>query len=70
VEKQVAQFIEWWNNSPRIHPVYFAALAHFKFVEIHPFINGNGRTARALMNVLLYRAGYPMVVFFNFYIYV
>ncbi len=41
------------------HPVLAAARAHFKLVAIHPFADGNGRTARLLMNLLLMRHGYP-----------
>lgn len=40
------------------HPVIYAALLHLKFVTIHPFIDGNGRTARLLMNVALLQKGY------------
>ncbi|KAH8345375.1 hypothetical protein KR084_008274, partial [Drosophila pseudotakahashii] len=40
----------------------YAALAHYKLVHIHPFIDGNGRTSRLLMNTLLMRAGYPPVI--------
>lgn len=40
------------------HPVIYAALVHLKFVNIHPFIDGNGRTARLLMNVALMQNGY------------
>jgi Fic family protein len=42
-----------------LHPVVHAALVHLDFVKIHPFVDGNGRTARILMNVLLRREGYP-----------
>jgi len=35
-----------------------AALAHHRLAEIHPFIDGNGRTARLVMNLILMRAGY------------
>jgi Fic family protein len=45
-----------------LHPVIFAAQAHFKFVDIHPFIDGNGRTARLLMNLLLLKYGYPIAI--------
>jgi Fic family protein len=41
------------------HKVLKAAQAHYDFVAIHPFVDGNGRTARLLMNLLLIRAGYP-----------
>ncbi len=44
------------------HPVIFAALAHKKFVEIHPFIDGNGRTARLLMNLILLKNGFPITI--------
>ena len=46
-------------NADITHPVLQAATAHYHFVAIHPFIDGNGRTARLLMNLLLIRAGYP-----------
>lgn len=44
------------------HPVKAAALAHKEFVFIHPFIDGNGRTARLLMNLLLLQEGYSIVM--------
>ena len=37
----------------------YATIAHYRFVSIHPFRDGNGRTGRLLMNLLLLRAGYP-----------
>jgi Fic family protein len=44
------------------HPVILAALAHHRLVEIHPFVDGNGRTARLVMNLLLMKHGYPPTV--------
>lgn len=44
------------------HPVELAALAHHRLVAIHPFMDGNGRTARLVMNLILMRAGYPPTV--------
>ncbi len=58
-------FIEWLNVNiavDEIHPIQIAALAHYKFVWIHPFYDGNGRTARLLMNLILMRAGYPPII--------
>lgn len=40
----------------------YAALAHYKLVHIHPFSDGNGRTSRLLMNMILMQAGYPPVI--------
>jgi len=44
------------------HPVEYAALIHLKLVQIHPFIDGNGRTARLLMNLALLQAGYFITI--------
>jgi len=44
------------------HPVVYAALLHLKLVTIHPFVDGNGRTARLLMNLVLLRSGYPITI--------
>lgn len=46
----------------KIHPVENAAYLHHRFVEIHPFIDGNGRVARLLTNLYLIAEGYPPVV--------
>lgn len=58
------RFEEWLNSGATmsLHPIKHAALAHYKLVHIHPFIDGNGRTSRLLMNTMLMRAGYPPVI--------
>ncbi|KAF0310283.1 Adenosine monophosphate-protein transferase Fic [Amphibalanus amphitrite] len=57
-------FIEWLNapETLSLHPVKYAALAHYKLVFIHPFSDGNGRTSRLLMNLIMMQAGYPPVI--------
>jgi Fic family protein len=45
-----------------LHPVVLAALAHHRLMAIHPFIDGNGRTARLVMNLLLLQADYPPTI--------
>jgi len=45
-----------------LNPVVLAALAHHRLVAIHPFVDGNGRTGRLLMNLVLFRHGYPSTV--------
>ena len=49
---------ERWHS---LHPVQLAALAHRMLVDIHPFTDGNGRTARLLMNLILVNRGYQIV---------
>ena len=60
----MVEFMQWLHTTTD-HPVIIAALAHFKLVSIHPFIDGNGRTARLLMNLLLLQTGYPLAIINN-----
>ena len=54
---------DWLNGlALSLHPVERAALAHHRLAVIHPFIDGNGRTARLVMNLLLMRDGYPPTI--------
>lgn len=46
----------------KLHPVEFAALLHLRLVSIHPFIDGNGRTSRLIMNLALFQDGYQPAV--------
>lgn len=65
VGKLMEDFIEWLNSDDAInnmHPIEYAALAHYKLVSIHPFYDGNGRTSRLVMNLVLMQAGYPPIV--------
>jgi len=50
------------NNNKEFNAIELAAYAHHELVKIHPFIDGNGRTARLLMNLILMQEGYPLVV--------
>ena len=63
VPNLIREFIEWINSDEalQLHPVELAALAHYKLVYIHPFYDGNGRTSRLLMNLILMQAGFPPV---------
>ena len=44
-----------------LHPVETAAQVHGNIATVHPFVDGNGRTARLVMNLLLLRAGFPLL---------
>jgi Fic family protein len=56
------EFFRWYAiNKNKLHPVELSALAHLKFVTIHPFIDGNGRISRIIMNFVLHKHDYPML---------
>lgn len=63
IEKQMEDFILRFQQMERggIHPVIIAAYLHDELVRIHPFIDGNGRTCRLLMNLCLLQHGYTIV---------
>jgi len=53
------ELLDWWNTaSPRLSPVLSSAILHYRFEDIHPFADGNGRTGRALALWDLYRRGF------------
>ncbi|WP_203642590.1 Fic family protein [Levilactobacillus andaensis] len=62
IASEMDDLIIWVQTAQKdLHPVQFAADLHQKFVAIHPFADGNGRTARLLMNMALTQAGYPVI---------
>jgi Fic family protein len=63
INSLMAEWSDWVASVERsMHPIALAAQAHHRLVAIHPFIDGNGRTARLVMNLLLMRSGYPPTV--------
>ena len=63
VPSLMAEFIQWMAlNEGKLHPIEFAARVHQKFVYIHPFVDGNGRVARLLMNLVLLWAGWTLAI--------
>uniref|UniRef100_UPI003BEF2648 Fic family protein n=1 Tax=Burkholderia arboris TaxID=488730 RepID=UPI003BEF2648 len=59
---EMAALIDWYEAAGNRHPVERAAELHTRFVKIHPFIDGNGRTGRLLLNFELMKAGYPPAI--------
>lgn len=63
VPGQMANFVQWHATvAQALHPVERAARVHGELVRIHPFVDGNGRTARLLLNLELLKAGFPAVI--------
>ncbi|SNY47372.1 Fic/DOC family protein [Orenia metallireducens] len=66
VAEQMKELINWYYDKGQdLHPIERACRLHSEFVKIHPFIDGNGRTARLLLNFELMKNGYPIVIIKN-----
>lgn len=61
VMSMMDSYIQWMNGAKEIHPLIKAALVHLYFVHVHPFDDGNGRSARALSNLLLMKQDYQFI---------
>lgn len=62
IPNAMREFLDSLPSLRRRHPVEYAAMLHLNLVTIHPFIDGNGRTARLLMNLALLQSGYPITI--------
>ncbi|MHC0440434.1 Fic family protein [Flavobacterium sp. 3-210] len=59
VQQEMEEYFTWYEiNKNKLHPVILAAEMHERLVTIHPFIDGNGRTSRLIMNLILMQKGY------------
>ncbi len=61
------ELVDWLRSdeAKQLSPILKAGIAHFQLVDIHPFLDGNGRTARALANLILYHAAYDIKKLFS-----
>ena len=66
VPNLMKEFVSWLNSNDffELHPVLIAGISHYEFVRIHPFVDGNGRTARALATLILYLREFDIKRFF------
>ncbi|MNI43160.1 Adenosine monophosphate-protein transferase SoFic [compost metagenome] len=63
IQEQMDQLMHWYEHDAQsLHPIERGAMLHVIFVGIHPFIDGNGRTSRLLLNLELMKSGYPPVI--------
>lgn len=61
----MTDLVRWYNEEERkkdLTPIELASLFHYRYIRIHPFEDGNGRVSRLLVNYILHRQGYPMIV--------
>lgn len=65
VEAEMASFLDWFNSQENVNSIIRSAIAHFWFISIHPFEDGNGRLARILSDMLLARADKSQFRFYN-----
>jgi Fic family protein len=62
----MVKLLEWYDeNIFTFHPIEHAAMLHSLLVKVHPFIDGNGRTARLLLNLELMKSGYVPIIIKN-----
>ena len=66
VPRLVTEFLDWLNTEgvKNINPVILAGVVHYEIARIHPFIDGNGRTARLMASLILYKSGFDHRRFF------
>lgn len=64
IEALMTKLVTWIRErqDTDYHPLVLATIVHYAFVRIHPFLDGNGRTARLLSNLILMRRGYPPII--------
>jgi Fic family protein len=63
IQEQMDQLMDWYKqDANKLHPITRGAMLHAIFVGIHPFIDGNGRTSRLLLNLELIKEGFPPVI--------
>ncbi len=65
VPRLMAELVEWLRDGHEINPLIIAGIAQFQLVHIHPFLDGNGRTARLLSTLSLYKSGYDFKRLFS-----
>ena len=62
LDKEIDNFFKWYKSENRqLHPLEIAALVHLRIISLQPFVDGNSRLSRLLMNWVLWKRGYPLV---------
>ena len=68
VKTDMDMLLRWYNQTRnKLHPFVLASVFHHKFEKIHPFMDGNGRTGRMILNLLLLKNNYPPMIIYKKY---
>ncbi len=66
VEEEIKELINWYKkNKGKLHPLLLSFEFHRRYEFIHPFLDGNGRTGRLIMNKILISNGYPPLIVYK-----
>jgi Fic family protein len=65
IQFMMQELVDYMNKTSDVHPVFVSGIAQFQLVHIHPFLDGNGRSARLLSTLCLYRKGYDFKQLFT-----
>ena len=65
IQRMMQELVSYINKTSDVHPVFLSGIAQFQLVHIHPFLDGNGRSARLLSTLCLYRKGYDFKQLFT-----
>ena len=62
IDRELDNFFKWYSsNNRKLHPLELASLIHLKLISLQPFVDGNSRLSRLLMNWILWKKGYPLI---------
>lgn len=65
IETEISNLISWYKKNKKTYPLELASIFHCIFERIHPFFDGNGRVGRLLLNFILLKNNYPMIIIQN-----
>ncbi len=65
IETEINNLMSWYKNNKKLHVLELAAVFHSIFERLHPFFDGNGRIGRLLLNFILLKNGYPIIIIQN-----
>ncbi len=65
IGQEINNLISWYKKNKKLHPLELAVVFHCIFERLHPFFDGNGRIGRLLLNFILLKSNYPLIIIQN-----